>query len=129
MAVSEFPEWVDGKAFAGWIEGRRPDLRQVISESQSRALHRLRTEGGRAALDTVDGLCCALGLHINEIPEWAWIADPLTRRRVYDQDVKMEASALLIDGASCTQVAETLDVPLGTIKRWRRELGKRLADG
>ena len=127
--MTELPEWVDGKAFAGWVEGRRPDLREVISESQSRALHRLRTEGGRAALDTVDGVCCSLGLHINEIPEWAWIDEPLTRRRVYDADLKMEASALLIDGASCTQVAETLDVPLGTIKRWRRELGKRLADG
>lgn len=76
MSDDVFQEWVDGRAFAAWLEGRRPDVRQVLSESQQRTLYRLRAERGRGSLDVADRLCVRLSLHINEIPEWIWTTKP-----------------------------------------------------
>ena len=124
MAVTEFPEWVDGKAFAGWIEGRRPDLREVISESQSRALHRLRTENGRGSLDVVDQICCLLNLHINEIPEWMWTDPPGFGRKpsAYSDDLKERAERMLAGGTAIRDVSEAIGVPAATVKTWKRRM-------
>lgn len=72
----QFPEWVDGRAFAGWIEGKREDYRSALSEQQCRTLHGLRSGNRQGSLGVVDRICVQLSLHINEIPEWIWTDGP-----------------------------------------------------
>lgn len=121
------PEWVDGKAFAGWLEGRRPDLRTALTESQQRTLYRFRTEGS-GALDTVDRLCVSLNLHINEIPDWVWkdapgFGRPHKRSRTYSAKTKSRAVQMLRSGTLIRDVSETLNIPRETIRTWKaREL-------
>lgn len=78
--TEKLPEWVDGRAFAGWIEGRRPTFRQSLTEQQCRTLHGFRSEGRWGSLGVVDRICVRLNLHINEIPDWIWVeGDPFRR--------------------------------------------------
>lgn len=124
-----FLEWVDGRAFAGWVEGRRPDLRTALTEAQQRALHRLRSEGGAGSLDLVDRICVRLSIHINEIPEWIWTDRPRVGRKpkVYSAEVKAKAVRMLRGGRTMKDVAMILDLPRTTVKNWKtREVdGKR----
>ena len=123
MGMTEFPEWVDGRAFAAWLEGRRPDLRQAITEAESRALHRLRTDGGAGTLDLTDRICVRLNLHINEIPEWIWTDPPKRRRKkTYDPEVRDRAKRMLAGGTGVRDVSEMLGVPMKTVAHWRREV-------
>ena len=124
--MTDLPEWVDGKAFAAWLEGRRPDLREVISESQSRTLYRFRSEGGCGSLDVVDQLCCLLNLHINEIPDWVWTEPPSRARStpIHDPAIRERAVRMLNSGTSMREVSEVLGIPFGTVRTW-----KKRADG
>ena len=119
--MTELPEWVDGKAFAGWIEGRRPDLRDVLSESKQRTLYRFRTENGRGTLDVVDEICCRLSVHINEIPDWIWTDSPKVGRSglPHEKAIRDKAVRMLKGGAPIRDVSETLGVPFSTVKSWR----------
>ena len=116
------PEWVDGKAFAGWLEGRRPDLRVALTESQQRTLFRLRTEGGAGSLDVVDRMCVRLSLHLSEIPEWIWTNQPgfgKRKPRRYSTEVRTKAVRMLRGGTSIKDVAIVLDLPRTTVKNWK----------
>lgn len=120
--MTEFPEWVDGKAFAAWLEGRRPDLRSALTDSQCRTLYRLRIEGGAGSLDVVDRLCVRLNIHINEIPEWIWTETPRfgQNRREYPPETREKAMRMLRTGRSMRDAATILDLPLETVKTWKR---------
>lgn len=120
--MTEFFEWVDGKSFAAWLEGKRPDLRDVLSESQQRTLYRFRAENGRGSLDVVDEMCCLLSLHINEIPEWIWTTPPKRARLkpIHDPEIRKKAVRMLNSGTSMREVSETLGIPFGTIRTWKK---------
>jgi hypothetical protein len=127
--MSELAEWVDGKAFAAWLEGRRPDLMTALSENQQRTLYRLKTEDGRGSLDVVDRFCVTLSLHINEIPEWIWTENKpgFGRRRLrknYSQKTRDLALTMIRNGSSMKDVSEVLNVPLGTVKGWSQNAAK-----
>ena len=116
------PEWVDGKAFAGWLEGRRPDLRVALTESQQRTLFRLRTEGGAGSLDVVDRMWVRLSLHLSEIPEWNWTNQTgfgKRKPRRYSTEVRTKAVRMLRGGTSIKDVAIVLDLPRTTVKNWK----------
>lgn len=121
------PEWVDGRAFAGWLEGKRADYREALSEQQTRTLHRLRSGDGRGSLDVVDRMCVRLSLHINEIPEWIWTDDPNCRpsNRCYPPETKERALAMLRTRTPVREISEALNVPSSTVRVWKR----RLRDG
>jgi len=120
--MSELAEWVDGKAFAAWLEGRRPDINQAITDSQQRTLYRLKTENGCGSLDVVDRFCVTLSLHINEIPEWIWTDPPQRKRKRpnYPHEVRNRAVRMLATGSSVRDVSEMLDVPFQTVASWRK---------
>lgn len=115
-------EWLDGKAFAAWLEGRRPDLRTRFTDSENRTLYRLRTENGRASLAVADRLCVRLNVHLNEIPQWVWLPPAKdAANRVRSVSIKGEAVALLADGATVQETAAELKLSTRTVSEWRRE--------
>lgn len=122
MGVNETAEWVDGKAFAAWLEGRRPDLYQAITESQQRTLYRLRTENGCGSLDVADRFCCALNLHINEIPEWVWSDPPNRQRKEHPPEIRDRACRMLASGSSVRDVSEVMGIPFQTVATWRKRV-------
>ena len=121
--MTDLPEWVDGKAFVAWLEGRRPDLREVITESQSRTLYRLRAENGCGSLDVVDRLCVRLNLHINEIPEWIWEVDPPgfgRKAKTYSDETKERALKMIGTGTAIREISKILNVPQATVATWKK---------
>lgn len=112
-----WPEWVDGQKFVEWIEEVRPNHMEELSESQHRALWRFRQPGAKGALETVDHICCALFLHINEIPEEVWTDGPNKGRRV-DGAKKLEALELVESGLSLSQAARQAGVHPETLRYW-----------
>lgn len=122
MTEEPLLEWVDGKAFAAWIEGRRPDCRSALTDSQQRTLYRLRTEGGCGSLDAIDRICVHLNLHINEIPEWLWTEAPSFGRTsaTYSDETKDRALRMIASGTSLREVSEALGVPKATVTTWKR---------
>lgn len=114
---------LDGRAFVGWLEGRRPDMKVALSDSENRAVQRFRKEKYRASLAAADRICVRLSLHIDEVPEWIW-NEARQSHRQHSSNKKDEAVAMFRDGASLSQVSEELDVPRTTIRAWRSKWAK-----
>lgn len=110
-------EWVDGPRFVEWVEEVRADYMAELSDSQHRAMWRFRQPGAKAALPTVDRICCALFLHIDEIPEDLWTESPNKGRRI-DTEKRAEAFARIESGNSIAQVAREVGVHYETLRSW-----------
>jgi hypothetical protein len=113
-----WPEWVDGEKFVEWIEEVRPNHMEELSESQHRTLWRFRQSGVKGSLETVDHICCALFLHINEIPEEVWTDEAPNKGRRIDGAKKLEALELVESGVSISQAAKQAGVHPETLRYW-----------
>lgn len=123
MIEETYPEWVDGPAFARWLEEVRPDYRRTLTESQKRWVFRLVDESAKGGLGRVDAVCVRLDLHINEIPEEVWTDPPHSGfrpgREGYPPELKAQAYAMLRDGAPWKEVSNLYGIPGGTVKNWQ----------
>lgn len=116
--MSDFYEWVNGPEFVEWIEKTRPDHMVELSESQHRALYRLRQPEALGALRTVDHICCSLFLHISDIPEEVWTKRVPNKGKRIDAATKVKALELVDSGLSIPGAARKAGVHPETLRSW-----------